>query len=183
MIKILHYDKNIVVCIKPAGADSEKDMPDLIRTEFEEKGIKNEQIFPVHRLDKPVGGVMVYALNRRSASEISKQIVDGVIKKEYLAVVHGAPLEDKGIFEDLLFKDSKRNKSYVVKRERKGVKKASLLYEVMEKTEKFSLVKVKLNTGRSHQIRVQFASRKMPLVTASTEAKLTAVIQRFFPIK
>ena len=164
MIRILHYDKNIVVCVKPAGADSEKDMPELIRAELEEKGIKTEKVFPIHRLDKPVGGVMIYALNKRSASEISEQIAGGAVKKEYLAVVHGASLEDTGVFEDLLFKDSQRNKSYVVKRERKGVKKASLLYEVIDKTEKFSLIKVKLNTGRSHQIRVQFASRKMPLV-------------------
>ena len=163
MTEILYYDKDIVACVKPFGADSEKDMPEIIRAKLEEKGIKNDGVFPVHRLDKPVGGVMIYALNKLAASKLSEQIARGGIKKEYLAVVHGAPAEDEGIFEDLLFKDSKHNKSYVVKRDRKGVKKASLFYEVIGKTEQFSLVRVKLNTGRSHQIRVQFASRKMPL--------------------
>ena len=163
MTKILYFDTDIVVCVKPARADSEKDMPELIRAGFKEKGIKKEKIFPLHRLDKPVGGIMIYALNEASAAGISEKIAKGTIKKEYLAVIQGIPDEESGIFEDLLFKDSRQNKSYVVKRERKGVKKASLWYEVIDKTETFSLVKVKLNTGRSHQIRVQFASRKMPL--------------------
>ena len=121
-------------------------------------------IFPVHRLDTAVGGTMVFAKNSKTAAQLSKQITDGSFKKRYLAVVSGKPEEESGFFEDLLFKDSSKNKSYVVKRERKGVKKAKLGYELIASKDNMSLVKVLLYTGRSHQIRVQFASRKMPLI-------------------
>ena len=107
---------------------------------------------------------MVYAKNKKSAANISRQITDKTFKKEYIALVHGTPDTDKGEMHDLLFKDSKKNKSYVVKRERKGVKSALLEYEIIEKNENYSKVLVSLHTGRTHQIRVQFASRKMPLI-------------------
>ena len=122
------------------------------------------EIFPVHRLDKDVGGVMVYAKTKKAASELSKQAGDRTMEKTYLAVLHGAPEGKSGILEDLLFFDKGKNKSFTVKKERKGVKKALLSYNVLNEKAELSLVEVKLMTGRTHQIRVQFASRKMPLV-------------------
>ena len=164
MFKILYSDKNIAVCIKPAGVSSEGEgMPLMLKKELEKGGVKTE-VYPLHRLDVPVGGVMVFALNKATAAELSEKIAAGEMRKEYLAVVHGTPEAESGEFEDLLFKDSRKNKSFVVKRERKGVKRAKLEYSVIDKKEGFSLVKIRLKTGRSHQIRVQFSSRKMPLV-------------------
>ena len=163
-IQILYYDKDIVVCIKPCGISSQntpqKDgLPDRL---LEQLGA--DYIATLHRLDTGVSGVMVYALNQKSANILSSQIQDGTFKKHYIARVYGRPENDEGVFEDLLFKDSKKNKSFVVKNERKGVKKAKLSYKVLEHDEKTSLVEILLYTGRSHQIRVQFSSRGMPLV-------------------
>ncbi len=163
MIKILYQDKKVVFCIKPAGIDSEKEMPEKLISQI------GGEIYAVHRLDKPVGGVMVYAKAKESAADISRKIsANGDFKKEYLVVCEGEFSENEGVMEDLLFKDSSKNKSFVVKRERKGVKKARLTYKVMKKSlfgdKVCSLVLVELQTGRSHQIRVQFASRKHPLL-------------------
>ncbi len=162
--KIYYIDKDIVVCHKPIGVSSQDDgqnsVPALIRKET-----GKEYIGIIHRLDTAVGGVMVYALNSKSAAFLSKQVADGVFKKQYLAVVHGVPEIAEGRLEDFLFKDSKKNKSFVVKKERKGVKYACLDYEVLKVYDNgTSLVRVNLITGRTHQIRVQFASRKHPLV-------------------
>ena len=162
MIDILFENDDFVVCVKPVGVPSQNDKSeDMVKLLSEQ--IKSD-IFPVHRLDTAVGGAMVFAKNSRTAAYLSKQITDGVFKKKYLAVINGIPEENFAVFEDLLFKDSSKNKSYVVKRERKGVKKAKLEYTVISTAENLSLVEVLLHTGRSHQIRVQFASRKMPLV-------------------
>jgi len=163
-IRILHHDKDIVVCIKPVGVSSEnteaKDgLPDLLSEQLGEKYIAT-----LHRLDVGVGGVMAYALNQKSAAFLSREISEGRFDKRYYARVYGCPEETEGVYEDLLFKDSKKNKSFVVKKERKGVKKAKLSYKVIERKEKTSLVDILLFTGRSHQIRVQFSSRNMPLV-------------------
>ena len=163
-IRILHHDKDIVVCIKPVGISSEnteaKDgLPDLLSEQLGEKYIAT-----LHRLDVGVGGIMAYALNQKSAAFLSREISEGRFDKRYYARVYGCPDENEGIYEDLLFKDSKKNKSFVVKKERKGVKKAKLSYKVIESDEKTSLVDILLFTGRSHQIRVQFSSRNMPLV-------------------
>lgn len=163
-LKILHHDKDIVICVKPAGVSSENTenhdgLPDLLSEQLGEKYIAT-----LHRLDVGVGGVMAYALNQKSAAFLSKEISEGRFDKRYFARVYGCPGEKSGIFEDLLFKDSKKNKSFVVKKERKGVKKAKLSYEVVETDGKTSLVDILLFTGRSHQIRVQFSSRNMPLV-------------------
>lgn len=163
-IRILYHDKDIAVCIKPVGISSEntenKDgLPDLLSSQLCEKYIAT-----LHRLDVGVGGVMAYALNPKSAAFLSREISEGRFDKRYFARVYGCPEENEGIYEDLLFKDSKKNKSFVVKKERKGVKKAKLSYKVIESDEKTSLVDILLFTGRSHQIRVQFSSRNMPLV-------------------
>lgn len=155
-MEILYFDKNLIVCIKEVGLDSEKQMPEVLKTEF------GGEIYTVHRLDLNVGGVMVYARNKYTAAEISKTISDGRMIKEYVAMVHGTP-EKEGVLEDLLFKDSRKNKVFVVKRQRAGVKKASLEYVRLTEGDQ-SLVRIKLHTGRSHQIRVQFASRGYPLV-------------------
>lgn len=156
VIEILYSDKNIIACIKPVGLDSEKQMPENLKSQL------GGEIFTLHRLDLNVGGVMVYARNKKTASELSRAIQDGNMIKEYLAKVQGTPPEN-GDWEDLLFKDSRKNKVFVVKRIRKGVKKARLEFTRLAEGEA-SLVKIRLHTGRSHQIRVQFASRGFPLV-------------------
>lgn len=162
MINILFESNDFVVCIKPVGIASQNDKTqDMVKLLTQQL---SSPIFPVHRLDTAVGGTMVFAKNQKTAANLSKQIQDGTFKKKYLAVVSGRPESDSAILEDLLFKDSSKNKSYVVKRERKGVKKAKLGYELVSYSENMSLLKILLHTGRSHQIRVQFASRKMPLL-------------------
>lgn len=159
-IKLLYEDGDIVVCIKPAGLLSEKGgLPDTLAQHCGAR-----EMYTVHRLDRAVGGVMVYAKNPAAAAKLSSAMGAGAFKKEYLAAVHGRPDEDSGVMRDLLFKDSARNKSYVVKRMRRGVKEAELEYSILGTKDGMSLVKIRLHTGRSHQIRVQFSSRKMPLV-------------------
>ena len=155
-MEILDFCKDYAVCIKPVGADSEHDMPRLLREAL------GGDIFPVHRLDRNVGGVMVYARTGQGAAELSRLIREGKLIKEYVAQVHGQPPE-QGDWEDLLFKDSRRNKVFVVDRQRTGVKQARLEYRRLTGGER-SLVQIRLHTGRSHQIRVQFASRGYPLV-------------------
>ena len=156
-MKILYQTKDIVVCIKPVGVDSEKGMPGLLADAL------GGSFYPVHRLDQGVGGLMVFARSPKAAAELGILIAQGQLSKEYLALVHGCPEDTEGRMEDLLWKDSRKNKVYVVSRQRAGVKKAALRYRVLRKGEK-SLVRVYLETGRSHQIRVQFASRGFPLV-------------------
>ena len=163
MIHILFENDNYVVCIKPKGMSSESDLPEKLKEQLK------SEIYTLHRLDVPVSGVMVYAKNKQTAGDISKKIAEGTdFEKTYLAVCEGTFDEKSGIMEDILFKDSRKNKSFVVKRERKGTKKAVLEYEILGEAtidEKiFSLAKITLKTGRSHQIRVQFASRKHPLL-------------------
>ena len=153
---ILYSDKDIAVILKPVGLDSEAEVPAAI---VEALG---GQVFPIHRLDKNVGGVMVYARSKSAAAALSKAVQEGSMVKEYVAMVHGTPPES-GDWEDFLFKDSRKNKVFVVKKERKGVKKARLEFQRLA-TGEASLVRIRLHTGRSHQIRVQFSSRGFPLV-------------------
>ena len=153
---ILYSDHNIAVIIKPIGLDSEQEIPAAITQAL------GGEVYPIHRLDKNVGGVMVYARNKTAAASLSKAVQEGLMIKEYVALVHGIPPE-AGDWEDFLFKDSRKNKVFVVKRERKGVKRARLEFQRLSEGET-SLVHVRLHTGRSHQIRVQFASRGFPLV-------------------
>lgn len=155
-MEILFSDRDIVLCVKPVGLDSEIQMPAALKETL------GGEIYPVHRLDKSVGGVMVFARTQAAAASLSKAIQEGKLIKEYVALVHGNPPES-GDWEDLLWKDSRKNKVFVVKRMRGGVKKARLEFTRLTSGEE-SLVRVRLHTGRSHQIRVQFASRGYPLV-------------------
>ena len=155
-MEILYSDQEIVVCVKPVGLDSETEVPAAL------KEMLCGEVFTLHRLDKNVGGVMVYARAKAAAAALSRAIQEGAMVKEYVALVHGAPPE-RGDWEDLLWKDSGKNKVFVVKRLRGGVKKARLEYRVLSAGE-CSLVRIRLHTGRSHQIRVQFSSRGFPLV-------------------
>ena len=155
-MEILFSDRDIVLCVKPVGLDSEIQMPAALKETL------GGEIYPVHRLDKNVGGVMVFARTQTAAASLSKAIQEGKLIKEYVALVHGNPPES-GDWEDLLWKDSRKNKVFVVKRMRGGVKKARLEFTRLTSGEE-SLVRVRLHTGRSHQIRVQFASRGYPLV-------------------
>ena len=153
---ILYSDQNIAVCIKPVGLDSEADVPAALKEAL------GGDLFPIHRLDKNVGGVMVYARTKQAAAQLSRAVQEGTMVKEYVAMVHGTPPET-GDWEDLLWKDSVKNKVFVVKRDRRGVKKARLEFRRLCEGET-SLVRIRLHTGRSHQIRVQFSSRGFPLV-------------------
>ena len=155
-MEIIYSDRDLAVCIKPVGLDSEHDIPVMLMEAL------GGDVFPIHRLDKNVGGVMVYARTKQAAAVLSKAVQDGQMVKEYVAMVHGTPPE-AGDWEDLLFKDSGKNKVFVVKKERKGVKKARLEFRRLSAGEE-SLVRIRLHTGRSHQIRVQFSSRGFPLV-------------------
>ena len=155
-MEILFSDRDIVLCVKPVGLDSEIQMPAALKETL------GGEIYPVHRLDKNVGGVMIFARTQTAAASLSKAIQEGKLIKEYVALVHGNPPES-GDWEDLLWKDSRKNKVFVVKRMRGGVKKARLEFTRLTSGEE-SLVRVRLHTGRSHQIRVQFASRGYPLV-------------------
>ena len=162
MMEIICNNDEFVTVIKPFGVSSQENgrdgLPDIIKRE-----LQLSEIYTVHRLDTVTSGVMVYAKTKKAAAVLSKGITDGTFQKEYLAVVHGEVSPEKGIMEDFLFKDSRKNKSFVVKSERKGIKKASLEYEVTEVKNGLSLVKIKLHTGRTHQIRVQFSSRRHPV--------------------
>ncbi len=155
-MNIIYSDREIAVIIKPVGVDSEHQVPALISEKL------GGEVFPIHRLDRNVGGVMVYARTKQAAAALSKLVQEGLLVKEYRCLVHGTPPE-QGVLEDFLFKDSRKNKVFVVKKERKGVKRASLEYTRLTDAAP-SLLHIRLHTGRSHQIRVQFASRGFPLV-------------------
>lgn len=166
-MEILFKDENIVVCIKPVGLLSQADNNGGESMITRLSSLCGGEIYPLHRLDREVGGVMIYARTKSAAAALSADIAKGDFKKEYIALVHGKPSAPCGEMHDLLFKDSRKNKSFVVKRMRKGVKEALLEYHIIN-TEKndettLSAVRVILHTGRTHQIRVQFASRGMPL--------------------
>lgn len=155
-MQFLYHDRDLAVVLKPVGLDSESAVPAAIISEL------GGECCTVHRLDLNVGGVMVYARTKSAAAALSKAIQDGTMVKEYVALVHGT-VDAEGDWTDLLLKDARKNKVFVVDRMRKGVKDARLTFTRLEEGDT-SLVRIRLYTGRSHQIRVQFASRKHPLV-------------------
>ena len=170
MIPVLFEDKSIIVCEKPVGVLSERGMnprercmPTLLEAQT-----RTFRVDVVHRLDKAVGGVMVFSKNAKASAGLSRTIAQHEMTKEYLAVVAGCPAAPQGEWRDILFRDKQKNKSFVVNRMRQGAKEAVLDYEVLQTVthgeDTVSLLKIRLHTGRTHQIRVQCASRQMPLL-------------------
>ena len=161
MIEIICIDNDIIVCLKPAGLLSEGEGPESLLTLLAEQC--GGQVFPVHRLDRGAAGLMVFARNSKAAAGLSRAVQEKQLKKEYFALISGIPGEKEGEMTDFLFKDSRKGKVFAVSRPRKGVREARLIYRVLWHSDEASLVRVALDTGRTHQIRVQFSSRGMPL--------------------
>ena len=162
-MEIVYLDSNILVCVKPArvlSTDEPGGLPDLLR---EALGDPKADIRTVHRLDRVVSGLMVLARNAKAASELSRQIRENEFEKEYLAVVHGTP-EEAATLRDLLGRDKARKMTFVAPEPAKGVQEAVLHYQRLANREDLSKVRIQLETGRTHQIRVQFSSRGFPLV-------------------
>lgn len=158
---IVYQDKRIVVAVKPAGVvstDEPGGMPSLLRRQLHTDCVRT-----VHRLDAPVSGLMVFARSAYAAGELSRQIREGEFRKEYLAVLRGTPCAPSGELLDLLGRDRTRRVTYVADAPAKGVQEARLRYETLEEKAGLTLVRIHLLTGRTHQIRVQFASRGLPL--------------------
>lgn len=169
VIPILYEDKDTLVIDKPSGLLSElsETSPSVVKELLSRTG--GDFLAPITRLDREVSGVMLLAKNKKSAAYYTALIAEREgVEKEYLAVAEGVIDLPSGEMHDLLFKDSAKNKSYVVTRMRRGVKEASLAYTVLgereEKGKRLSLVRILLHTGRTHQIRVQLSSRRHPLV-------------------
>ena len=163
-MKLIYADDDILVCLKPArvlSTDEPGGVPDLCR---EALGDPKADVRTVHRLDRVVAGLMVLARNAKAASELSRQIRENEFKKEYLEVVHGSPSEEMGTFRDLLGRDKAREMTFVATESAKGVQEAILHYQLQNARNGMAKVRIQLETGRTHQIRVQFASRGMPLV-------------------
>ena len=163
-MEIIYQDKDILVCIKPAGVKSTDEpggMPELIRQTL---GDPNANVRTVHRLDQVVSGLMVFARRAKAASDLSRQIREGTLEKEYLAVIRGSTPEQSGTLRDLLLRNKAERKTYVVSEPQKDAQEAILDYVRLAEKQDLTKVRIALRTGRTHQIRCQFASRGLPLV-------------------
>jgi 23S rRNA pseudouridine1911/1915/1917 synthase len=166
MTELLYLDRDLLVSVKPTGLLSEGEAPNCFPAQLAEAlRAEGEQdaLFPVHRLDRETEGLMVYARTSPAAAALSRAITEGTLKKEYLAVIHGTPEKEEDTLRDLMFYDRARGKSFLVTRQRKGVKEAVLDYRVLACKDGLSLLHIRLHTGRTHQIRVQFGGRGLPL--------------------
>ena len=171
MIKVIYEDNHLLVVEKPVNVLSQgddtndKDMVNLLKDYIKVKYNKPGNVFIglVHRLDRPVGGIMVFAKTSKAASRLSEQVRNKSFKKTYRAVLNGNMRKDSDTLKDYLYKNKKTNMVSVVNKNHKDAKDAELSYETIAKNGKFSMVQVDLKTGRPHQIRVQFSSRKHPL--------------------
>ncbi len=163
-MELIYQDKDIIVCVKPAGVlstDEPGGVPELVRQAL---GDPNANVRTVHRLDQTVSGLMVLARRSKAASELSRQIREGGFEKEYVAVIHGTPSNDQGQLRDLLLRNKQERKTYIVQETGKDVQEAILDYRVLNRAEDLTRVRIRLHTGRTHQIRVQFSGRGWPLV-------------------
>lgn len=163
-MELIYQDDDIIVCIKPArvlSTDEPGGVPELVRQALGDPAV---DVRTVHRLDRVVSGLMVLARSAEAASELSRQIREQKFEKEYLAVIHGHPEENAGLFRDLLLRNKQERKTYIVTEPAKGVQEAILTYQVLNRTSTLSRVRIQLQTGRTHQIRAQFSGRSLPLV-------------------
>lgn len=165
--KIIYEDRFLLVVYKPYGMLSSSDNSialDNLLADYRELKGEQKYIGTVHRLDRTTQGLMLYSKTKKTTAVLSEMIKNHQISKSYLCVVEGYFEEKTGTLENLIYFDRIKNKSYIVQKERKGVKDASLDYRVQNEKDDLSLLKVTLKTGRTHQIRVQFSSRRHPLV-------------------
>lgn len=163
-MNIVYEDNHIVVAYKEANTltqsseTGEKGLLEILSEHYQ------QNLHLIHRLDRSVSGLLVFARTSKAAAILSNSLSSDDFVKEYYALVYGTLEDEEGILEDLLYKDARAKKAFVVKRERNGVKKAKLAYKVVNTLDKLSLIHIHLYTGRFHQIRVQFGSRGLPLV-------------------
>ena len=167
-LTIVYEDRSLLLCVKPVGVLSEDSengasMPRLLRQHYAARH-QPDYIATVHRLDKITGGLMLFSRQKAATGKLIAAVAEHRVEKEYLAVLRWHPAEKEAELTDLLFRDAAKNKSYVVKRMRKGVREAKLSYRVLGETNELTLVRVRLYTGRTHQIRVQFSARGLPLL-------------------
>lgn len=171
MIKIIYEDNHLLVVEKPFNIPTQednskdKDLLNILKEDLKKRYNKPGRVYLglIHRLDRPAGGLMVFAKTSKAASRMFEQIIDYIMEKKYYIIVDGPVLNKSGDLNDFLLKDTKTNISSVVKENTVGAKEGILSFRLIETNKNLNLVEVKIKTGRSHQIRVQMAHHNMPL--------------------